>query len=31
MNLLRKKIKLAVPYAGAFLKKEDRYIVHVEQ
>ena len=24
MNLLRRKVRLALPYAGAFLKKDDR-------
>ena len=26
MKLVRQKVKLAMPYAGAFLKKDDRYI-----
>ena len=25
MKLVRQKVKLAMPYAGAFLKKDDRY------
>ena len=26
MNLIRQKVKLALPYAGAFLKKDDRWV-----
>lgn len=25
MELIRKNIKLTIPYAGAFLKRDDRY------
>ena len=25
MKLIRRKVRLALPYAGAFLKKDDRY------
>ena len=25
MNLIRKKVRLAIPYAGAFMKRDDRY------
>ena len=25
MKLIRRKVKLAMPYAGAFLKKDDRF------
>ena len=28
MELIRANVKLTIPYAGAFLKKEDRYTVH---
>lgn len=30
MNLLRRKVRLALPYAGAFLKKDDRYIHNIQ-
>ena len=28
MELIRTNVKLTIPYAGAFLKKDDRYTVH---
>lgn len=27
MDLIRKNIKLTIPYAGAFLKRDDRYVL----
>ena len=29
MKLIRRKVKLALPYAGAFLKKDDRFATFV--